>query len=131
MDDNKTSADTAAITAITALEAELRAAMLASDVAALERLLDDDLVFTTPDGRVLTKQEDLTVHRDGQLHLKQLDFFDTQIRRIDTLYLTTTKATLAGQYGTMTFDGTFAYTRLWRPHGATWRVIAGQAAKIG
>lgn len=125
MDDDQT------IAAITALEAKLRAAMLASDVDALNELLDDDLVFTTPDGYVLSKAEDLSAHRDGQLRLKQLDVFDTQIRRIDTLFLTTTKATLAGQYGTMAFDGTYAYTRLWRPHGSTWRVVAGQAAKIG
>ena len=35
---------------LAAMEAELRAAQLSADVAALDRLIADDLLFTGPDG---------------------------------------------------------------------------------
>ena len=41
---------------ILAREAELREAMLANDVSALDRLIDDALVFTTLEGAVVGKQ---------------------------------------------------------------------------
>ena len=43
---------------IVACEEQLRAAQLGADVVVLERLLDDDLLFTGPDGRLATKEED-------------------------------------------------------------------------
>ncbi len=119
------------ITIIGKYEEALRAAMLANDVEALTDLLDDDLVFTGPDGQVLSKGDDLSVHRDRLLSLDQLDQHETQVHRIGEMILTTTKATLAGHFGSTSFNGAFAYTRLWRQSGAVWRVVAGHAAKIG
>lgn len=112
-------------------EEALRAAMLANDVEALTELLDDALVFTGPDGQVLSKREDLSMHRDRLLRLDQLDLRETQVHRIGAMILTTTKATLAGHFGSTPFRGVFAYTRLWRQSGEHWRVVAGHAAKIG
>ncbi|MHA6833099.1 nuclear transport factor 2 family protein [Ralstonia pseudosolanacearum] len=112
-------------------EEALRAAMLANDVEALTDLLDDALVFTGPDGQVLSKSEDLSMHRDRLLRLDQLDLRETQVHRIGAMILTTTKATLAGHFGSTPFGGAFAYTRLWRQSGEHWRVVAGHAAKIG
>ncbi|GAB2914480.1 hypothetical protein GCM10027093_61270 [Paraburkholderia jirisanensis] len=112
------------------LEEALRVAMLGNDVEALSDLLDDDLVFTGPDGQVLSKKDDLSVHRDRVLRLDRLDLYDTQIHRLGELILTTTKAELAGRFGATPFDGTFAYTRLWRQSDG-WRVVAGHAARIG
>ncbi len=118
------------VTIVCKLEESLRAAMLTGDVEVLTNLLDDDLVFTGPDGKVLSKNDDLSVHRNRLLRLDQLDLYETQIYRIGELILTTTKATLAGHFGSTPFDGVFAYTRLWRQSGALWRIVVGHAAKI-
>jgi hypothetical protein len=112
-------------------EQALRTAMLSNDVEVLTGLLDDDLVFTGPDGHVLTKEDDLTVHRNGLLRLDQLDLYESQIHRVGAMILVTTKATIAGRFGTTSFHGLFAYTRLWRQSGVHWRIVAGHAAKIG
>ncbi|KVN36646.1 DUF4440 domain-containing protein [Burkholderia pyrrocinia] len=111
-------------------EEALRAAMLANDVDALADLLDDALVFTGPDGQVLSKDDDLTVHRNRQLRLDRLDLYETQFQRIGEMILTTTKASLAGHFDSMPFDGAFAYTRLWWKTSNRWRVVAGHSAKI-
>ncbi|MGG1949170.1 nuclear transport factor 2 family protein [Trinickia sp. NRRL B-1857] len=112
-------------------EQALRRAMLDNDVAVLTRLLDDELVFTGPDGQVLSKKDDLSAHRDKRLRLDRLDLYDTEIHAIGALIWVTTKAKLAGSYASSPFDGDFAYSRLWRESGAGWQIVAGQAAKIG
>ncbi|RQR33202.1 nuclear transport factor 2 family protein [Burkholderia sp. Bp9142] len=112
-------------------EAALRAAMLANDVDALDALLDDDLIFTIPSGQVISKHDDLSAHRAKLLRLEALDRQETQANAISEMILTTTKAVLAGHFGGIAVNGTFAYTRLWRRSGSTWRVVAGHASQIG
>jgi len=112
-------------------EAALRAAMLANDVDALDALLDDDLIFTIPSGQLISKHDDLSAHRARLLRLDTLDVLETRTAAMGELILTTTRATLAGRFDGATFSGTFAYTRLWRRSGDSWRVAAGHASQIG
>lgn len=117
-------------TVIDPYEAALRAAMLANDVDALNALLDDELVFTVPTGQVISKDDDLSAHRAKLLRLDQLDFHEMRACAIGEMILTTTKAALVGRFDGTAFDGTFAYTRLWRRSGAGWRVVAGHASQV-
>ncbi|MBA2707894.1 MAG: nuclear transport factor 2 family protein [Gemmatimonadaceae bacterium] len=55
-----------------ASEAALRKAQLGGDVAALEQLVDDALVFTGPDGAVFGKADDLDAHREGWIRITRL-----------------------------------------------------------
>ncbi|CAB3772323.1 cytochrome P450 [Burkholderia sp. MSh2] len=119
------------LTRIEPYEAALRAAMLANDVDALDALLDDGLVFTVPGGQVISKDDDLAAHRAKRLRLDRLDLHDVQAHAIDEMILVTVQATLAGRFDSVGIAGTFAYTRLWRPSGARWRVVAGHASGIG
>ncbi|WP_175923042.1 nuclear transport factor 2 family protein [Burkholderia latens] len=112
-------------------EAALRAAMLASDVDALDALLDDDLIFTIPSGDIISKHDDLSAHHAKLLRLQTLDRQETLAHGIGDMILTITKAALAGQFDGNAFNGTFAYTRLWRRSGNSWRVVAGHASQIG
>ena len=79
--------------ALRAAERKLQAAQLASDVAALDELLDDRLVFTGPDGKLYGKQDDLRVHRSG-----------TQV--IDALHEEALTVLVAGDTGVTWFLGT-------------------------
>ena len=49
------------VDSLLACEAALRQAQLGGDVAALDRLLDDTLMFTGPDGAVYGKADDQPV----------------------------------------------------------------------
>jgi hypothetical protein len=55
---------------IVALEARLRAAQLAADVAALEALIAPDLLFTGPDGQLATREEDRAAHASGAVRFQ-------------------------------------------------------------
>ena len=69
-------------TEIAALEAELRAAQLASDVDALDRLISEHLLFTGPDGGLATKADDLTAYRDGIMRVTSHEPQDLRVRRV-------------------------------------------------
>ncbi|WP_426255732.1 nuclear transport factor 2 family protein [Sphingomonas sp. DC2300-3] len=112
-------------------EARLRSAMVAGDVETLSMLIDPGLVFTGPDGSVLTREQDLAAHAEGLLNLSRLDLSDTRYTVIGDMVLVTTKATLVGRFADAVIDGLYAYTRLWRNTGVGWAVVAGQAARIG
>ena len=54
------------------LEEELRQAMLSSNIAKLDQLISDALIFTLPDGEILTKSMDLDAYRSGLQKLTSL-----------------------------------------------------------
>src|SRR5262245_32821910 len=63
-------------------EARIRDAQLNADVAALDRLLADELLFTGPDGRVGTKAEDLDAHAKGTVRFRAHEPEELRIRRV-------------------------------------------------
>jgi len=54
-------------------ERRLQAAQLASDVTALGELLDEDAIFTGPDGNLYTREDDLRVHGTGHQVMTRVD----------------------------------------------------------
>ena len=67
--------------ALRASESALRQAQLTGDVAALDRLIDDELVFTGPDGAIYGKQDDLNAHRNGIIRITCLEPSEERIQR--------------------------------------------------
>ena len=65
---------------VQALEERLRAAMVASNVEALDQLLADDLVFTTFLGEAISKADDLNAHRSGAFRIHGIDLQDMVLR---------------------------------------------------
>ena len=55
-----------------AADRHLQAAQLAADADALDALIDDRLIFTGPDGRLYSKQDDLDLQRSGQQRLTEV-----------------------------------------------------------
>jgi hypothetical protein len=114
-----------------AAERRLQAAQLASDVEALDALLDDRLMAVGPDGSTFTKAADLEVHRSGALKITVLDEEALDLLVDGTLGITrATFTTEAIQDGELV-AARLTYTRTWvRTHGE-WRLLAahfGQAA---
>jgi hypothetical protein len=110
-------------------ERRLQAAQLASDVTELERLLDDRLIFTGPDGKHYTKGDDLHVHRSGLQSMTRVDEEDL-IALVDgdtgvTWFLGTVEGTLAGT----PFTARVRYTRTWiHDDDHDWRLIAAHVS---
>lgn len=106
--------------AVAVAETRLADAMLAGDVATLDELIADDLVFVDQGGRVLDKGADLAAHRSRRLVLTRLDRSAPVVRSgVDTV-LVVVRADLAGTWDGTPFAGTFRYSRLWQRQAGAW-----------
>lgn len=123
-------------TDIHACEARLRDAALAGDVAALDALLADDLIFINQMGQVLSKDDDLALHRTGALRLDSLAFSDYRLRRLDeTHVLATLQADATGRAAGEPFTTRLRFTRIWQRqddsrHGGAWQIIANHCSAV-
>lgn len=117
---------------IVALEARLRTAQLDADVAALDGLIADGLLFTGPDGQLATKAQDLDAHRSGVVRFRGHEPEELRVRRIgDDVAVCALRARLAVEVAGTLVRGTYRYTRVWaREDGRTWRVVAGHVSEI-
>ena len=111
-------------------EAALRRAQLAGDVAELDRLLDEELVFTGPDGGLYSKADDLDAHRTGMVRITRLDASDERIQRFGDVAVVSVRMEMSGTFRGEAFSGPFRYTRIWcaRPEG--WRIVAGHVSAV-
>lgn len=112
------------------LEEELRIAMLTNDVAKLDTLIDESLVFTGPDGSIATKQMDLQAHRSGIQKISKLEQSEERIQTYDNFSVVNVKMNLEGSYGEFPITGKYRYTRVWTKINNEWKIIAGSVVKI-
>ena len=89
-------------------EQTLQSAVLAGDVLTLHQLIDDDLLFTGPDGSVLSKEDDLGFHRSGEQRITALDFQNQHIRAMGAMVSVSVLAHVAGVFRVMPLKGDFA-----------------------
>ncbi len=116
---------------IAALEARLRQAQLDADVAALDVLISERLLFTGPDGRLATKAQDLEAHRSGIVRFREHTPQDLQARRVgEDVAVTNLLTRLAVEVAGEVHQGTFRYTRVWARENGAWRVVAGHVSAV-
>ncbi|MBC6449530.1 nuclear transport factor 2 family protein [Actinokineospora xionganensis] len=111
-----------------AAERRLQSAQLASDVTALDELIDDAAWFTGPDGKLYTKQDDLTAHETGHQVLSRLDEEDLRVMATAHTGVTWFLGTLEGAVGGQPVAARLRYTRTWtRDEQTDWKIIAAHA----
>ena len=93
-------------------EADLRMAMLTNAVGALTRLIDDALMFTTLEGAVSGKPDDLEAHRSRRLRLTRVKPSDQHVLRCGTAAMVTVRMEVAGTWDEPPINGSLRYTRL-------------------
>jgi ketosteroid isomerase-like protein len=110
-------------------EHRLQAAQLASDVAELDALLDDRLVFTGPDGNLYSKADDLQVHRTGQQRMTRVEEERVAVLVEGRTGVSWFLGTLEGTIDDAPFTARVRYTRTWihdDDHG--WRLVAAHVS---
>jgi ketosteroid isomerase-like protein len=104
-------------------ERALQAAMRASDVDELDRLLHDELLAVGPEGQ-LDKVGDLAAHRSGVFTIAELQEEEVHVRVVGDTAVTFVVLRVRGKIGDEDVAGRMRYTRTWVRDGGSWRVIA-------
>jgi hypothetical protein len=98
-------------TEITSREDQLREAMIASDVATLEA--------------VLSREEDLALHRSGALRFHRIDPSERCILMLGQAALVCVRVHLSGVFNGSLFQEDLRFSRLWQRHvSGAWQVVA-------
>ena len=116
---------------IVALEGELRRAQLAADVDVLDRLIDDDLLFTGPGGDLATKADDLAAHGSGVVRFRAHEPEEMRIQKVGAdVAVVALRTRLVVDVHGATHRGTFRYTRVWQRRDGRWRIVAGHVSQV-
>ncbi len=114
------------------VEDQLRLAMLASDVSALDELLASSLVFTNYLGQRLSKDDDLLAHQSGDLTISAIESSERQIMSAGSdVAIVSVRLQVCGRYAGQPADGDFRYTRVWvQSQDCKWQVVAAHSSII-
>lgn len=116
---------------IPAAEERLRLAMQASDVQALDRILADDLLFTNHMGQIVSKAQDLELHRSGMLSFRSVETVELQVLGNAALPMTSICVKLAGSYGGQNFEALLRFTRIWRQaDNGQWQLAVAHSSPV-
>ena len=116
---------------IQGLERRLQDAMRASALDELDALLADDLVFTDHLGGLWGKQDDLTAHRSGAVHIDALSASQERILVLEGAAFVSVLLEISGTFAGQEASGAFRFTRVWAPTPVgQWQVIAAQSTLV-
>jgi ketosteroid isomerase-like protein len=111
-------------------ERRLQAAQRASDVAGLDDLIDDRLVFTGPGGGLYSKQDDLELHRSGRQVLTRVEQEELSVVVDGPTGVSWFLGTLEGAIDGEPFAARVRYTRTWtRGPDSRWRLLAAHVSE--
>lgn len=112
-------------------EHELYRAQRLSDVAALDDLIADDLLFTGPDGNLYRKADDMALHREGAIRFTLLEPDELTLRVLNpTTVIVAVRVHLAASFRGHPSEGIFRYTRVWTLNGGRWQIVAGHVSEV-
>jgi hypothetical protein len=117
---------------IVELESRICGAQLSADVATLDALIAEELLFTGPAGELGTKAQDLQAHDSGLVRFRSHEPEELRIRRVtQDVAITALRTRLAVEVDGRLIRGTYRYTRVWaRVGGQPWRVVGGHVSEV-
>jgi len=115
---------------ILACEGQLREAQLTGDVAVLDRLLDDLLLFTNLDGTLASKNDDLSLHRSGRLRIVRMDPSDRHLLHLRETSVVSVRMNAEAIMNGVPVAATLRYTRIWHRRTDGWRLVAGHMSAV-
>jgi len=116
--------------AIVNAEIELLTAIKKADIAVLEKMLHDDLLFNLPDGNTITKEFDLESYRLGKMKIETLEALDQIINIIEDIAIVAVTVSLKGTYDNNPLVGAYRYIRVWKQFDEDLKVIAGSCVVL-
>lgn len=112
------------------MEKMLIQAILASDVAVLDALLADELVFTAHTGQHVSKTADLEAHRLGKIRMESITCHEQVIQTYGQTALVSVLMAMRGVFFDEPFEGKIRYTRVWVNVDNAWQIVAAHSSLL-
>ena len=109
---------------------ELIQGFLHRDVAALDRVLADDYVFTGDEGRFVGKQHIIESFRSGDHRMYSFDISRQRIRIYGDAAVMTYRYSCRQTYKNQDVSGVFRITRVFARKNGRWQLVAGHESRI-
>ncbi len=112
-------------------EQRLVAAQLSSNVAELDRLLADDLIYTGFSGETGGKSDDLELHRSGTFRITRMHMLEREIRGLaDDVVVVVVLMDAEAVANQTTMTNHLRYTRVWARRGEEWQVAVAHLGLV-
>jgi hypothetical protein len=105
-------------------------ALVRGDAVALDRIYADEFVYTTFDGTVRDKTQQLSFTESGDLRLESGKSDDVKIRIYENTAVMTGRFTAKGQFRGKNIDIRERYTAVWVRQDGRWLLVAEQGNEI-
>ncbi len=101
------------------------------DAAAIERILDDEYLYTNEDGKVKNKAEDLASYKNSDTKFELFEISDQKVRVIgNNAAVETGTVRFKGTAKGKPFDGSERYTTTWVARNGQWKIVADHTSEI-
>lgn len=115
------------------LERQLSDALVRQDVAVLDRLWSNDLVFTFPDGKVSNKRERLAGQKPGaQSSQSESETTNDEVKVYvyGNTAVVTVLATWRGKTNNQAYSSQFQATHVWAKQEGRWQLVAAHVSPV-
>ena len=105
-------------------------AMKTANLALLDDLLHDRLLFSIPNGDIITKEMDLESYRNKNMVLNAFTIHNQEIELFDDTAVVSALIQLEGVFFDQPFNAQFRTIRVWKSFEHHWKVIGGSTIQI-
>jgi hypothetical protein len=112
-----------------ALDQGCAQAMVQRNLEVLELIEADEFTFTTPDGTIMTKAQDLETIRSGDIVYDSLTLEDVKVKVFGDAGVVTGRALVKGRYKTFDISGAYRYTVTFVKRQGRWQAVASQMTR--
>ncbi|MCE5365269.1 nuclear transport factor 2 family protein [Pseudomonas anguilliseptica] len=110
---------------ISKVEERLRIAQLKGDTDELSLLLDNSLSFTALDGTLVSKVDDLNLHKSPNFSITKMNVINRWSQCFEYAAVVSTLMNVAFVIDGVTKNQKIRYIRVWYRFGDDWRIVSG------
>lgn len=105
-------------------------AQLTSNVTHLEQLLADGFRVVTPQGRIVTKAEDVRQYKSGFLKMKSVNVLNRTVTTYGNTAIVKLDVQMKGRAGSFDFSSSMKMTRAYAKISNDWKLVEGRVSEI-
>jgi len=112
------------------LENEWGDAWVKRDVAFFDRIIADDYTWTSPEGIVWTKAQDLALVKSGDVVITSWVLAEMKVRVYGDAAVVTGRSSVKETYKGEDVSGQYRWTHTWVKRAGRWRCVTGHSSEI-